>query len=71
VSTPGRPVSDYLIRLSFADLPSAREREYFNSIPTTLSLSGEQVERLIAAGGTLLKSDAVFRRLMDDIHQSQ
>ena len=71
VSTPGRPVSDYLIRLSFADLPSAREREYFNSIPTTLSLSGEQVERLIAAGGTLLKSDADFRRLMDDIHRSQ
>ena len=71
VSTPARPVSYYVVRLSFAGLPSAKEREYFNSIPTTLSLSGEQVERLVAAGGSLLKSNPDFRRLMSDIQQSR
>lgn len=69
VSTPERPVRHHLIELSFEQLGSAKEREYFNAIPTTLSLSGEQVDRLVAAGGTLLERNADFRRLMSDLRQ--
>lgn len=71
VSTPERPVRHHLIQLSFEQLASPKEREYFNAIPTTLSLSGEQVDRLVAAGGTLLKSNADFRQLMHELQQSR
>jgi len=71
VSTPERPVSHHLIELSFEQLASAKEREYFNAIPTTFSLSGEQVDRLVAAGGTLLRNNPDFRRLMNDLQQSR
>ena len=71
VSTPERPVHHHLIELSFDQIASAKEREYFNAIPTTLSLSGEQVDRLVAAGGTLLRENPDFRRLMDELQQSR
>jgi len=69
VSTPEQPVRHHLIELSFEQLGSAKEREYFNAIPTTLSLSGEQVDRLVAAGETMLKQNPDFRRLMNDLQQ--
>ena len=41
----------------------AEDREYFNQLPTSLSLSGEQVDRLIAAGRALLRASPEFQRL--------
>ena len=64
LSTPDRPVQPYFIRLSFEDVADAPMRKFLNEIPTSLALSAEQVDRLIAAGRELLRSNANFRRLV-------
>jgi NTE family protein len=64
LSTPQRPVQSYFIRLSFEDVPDLPLRRFLNEIPTSLALSGEQVDQLIAAGRSLLRNNAEFRRLV-------
>ena len=69
LSTPERPVSPYFIRLSFEDVADTPLRRFLNEIPTSLALSGEQVDRLIAAGRELLRNNAEFRRLVASLKQ--
>ena len=64
LSTPQQPVQSYFIRLSFEDVPDLPLRRYLNEIPTSLALSAEQVDELIAAGRALLRTNAEFRRLV-------
>jgi len=64
LSTPQRPVQSYFIRLSFEDVPDLPLRRFLDEIPTSLALSGEQVDQLIAAGRSLLRNNAEFRRLV-------
>jgi NTE family protein len=67
LSTPQRPVHAYFIRLSFEDVPDVPLRRFLNEIPTSLALSDEQVNQLIAAGRALLRTNAEFRRLVADL----
>jgi NTE family protein len=67
LSTPDRAVTPYLIQISFKDLEAANSREFFNQIPTSFSLSDEQVDRLIAAGRELLRNNADFQRFLSDL----
>ncbi len=64
LSTPGRPVEPYFIQLSFRDIDQADKRKFFNRIPTSFSLSDEQVDKLIAAGRELLRSNPDFQRFV-------
>lgn len=64
LSTPQRPVDAYFVRLSFDDVPDVPLRRFLNEIPTSLALSDEQVDQLIAAGRALLRTNAEFRRLV-------
>ncbi len=64
LSTPEQPVQAYFIHLSFEDVPDRSLRRYLNEIPTNLSLSPEQIDRLIAAGRALLRHNAQFRALV-------
>jgi NTE family protein len=64
LSTPTRPVTSYFIRLSFEDVPDAPLRRFLNDVPTTFSLDGEQVDRLIATGRELLRNNPEFKRLL-------
>lgn len=64
VSTPQRPVSPHLIQLSFSDVPDSEGRRFFQTLPTSFSLTNEQVDKLIAVGGQLLRSNPDFRRFM-------
>ena len=64
LSTPDLPVQHYFVRLSFQDVPDLPLRRFLNEIPTSLALSGEQVDRLILAGRELLRNDAQFRALV-------
>jgi len=66
LSTPERPVTPYFIQLSFRDLAPER-RTSFNQIPTRFALNNEQVDRLIAVGGELLRANPEFQRLLADI----
>jgi NTE family protein len=64
LSTAQRPVQSYFIRLSFQDVPDLPLRRFLNEIPTSLALSGEQVDQLIATGRELLRNNARFRDLV-------
>ena len=70
LSTPQRPVEAYFIYLSFKDIKDPKRRTFFNEVPTSFSLTGEQVEGLIEVGGELLRVNPEFRRLMADLHGS-
>jgi len=57
----------YAIDVSFAALPDPVEREYLNSMPTTLSLAPEQVDRLRAAARIIIRDSPEFQRLVRDM----
>jgi NTE family protein len=64
LSTPQQPVEPYFVRLSFQDVPDLPLRHFLNEIPTSLALSGEQVDRLIAVGRELLRHNPEYQRLL-------
>jgi NTE family protein len=64
LSTPQRPVKTYFVQLSFANVPDLPLRQFLNEIPTSLALSAEQVDGLIATGRALLRNDPQFRSLV-------
>ncbi len=64
VSTPGRPVTRHFIQLSFRDFDRPEKRRLFNRIPTSFSLSDEQVDKLIAAGRDLLRANPEYQRFL-------
>ena len=57
----------YFILLDLQDVPELERRHFLNQIPTSFSLTDEQVDSLIAAGGDLLRSHPEFQRLMRDL----
>jgi NTE family protein len=61
------PLDVYVVHLNFDSLPDLKEREYFNGIPTALSLPAEQVDKLRDAAGRLLYGNQDFQRLVSDI----
>ncbi len=62
--TRGRRVQTYVPEIAFEALEDAEERAYFNELPTSLSLDGEAVDRLIAAGRRLLRASPEFQRFL-------
>jgi NTE family protein len=64
LSSPERPVSPYFIQLSFEGVPDGPLRHFLNEIPTSFTLSTEQVDRLIVTGRELLRNNAEFQRLV-------
>jgi NTE family protein len=67
LSTLGQPVEPYFILLDFNSVVEPERRHFLNQIPTSFSLTDEQVDELIAVGGELLRNHPEFRRLMDDL----
>lgn len=67
LSTPEQPVEPYFILLDFHGIPQPERRQFLNQTPTSFSLTDEQVDGLIAAGGELLRNHPEFRRLMADV----
>jgi NTE family protein len=71
LSTPDRPVEDYFILLDFEGIQQEERRRFFNRMPTSFSLTDEQVDGLIAAGRELLRNNPEFRRLLADMGADQ
>jgi len=67
VSTPERPVTSYFVKLGFIDFAQPEQRRFFNAIPTSFSLSEEQVDRLVEAGHELLRNNSDYQRLLADL----
>ena len=57
----------YAIDVSFAALKDKKELEYLNLQPTAFVLEPEAVDRLRAAGGTIILESPEFKRLLKDI----
>jgi NTE family protein len=58
------PVDIFLVNVAFDDIADPVERRYFTELPTTLSLTGEQVDRLREIGGKLLRESPEYNRLL-------
>ncbi len=67
ISTPQQRVEPYFILLDFKGIKDSEQRNFLNQTPTSFSLTDEQVDALIAAGGALLRDNPEFRRLMTDM----
>ena len=67
LSTDQKPVEYYFISLDFKQLQDPDDVYYLNNIPTTFTLSDEQVDRLIEAGESTLRNHPEFKRLMQDL----
>ena len=54
----------FLIDVAFDAIADPVERRYFTDLPTTFSLSDEQVDRLRDIGGKLLRESREYNRLL-------
>ena len=57
----------YAIDVSFSALKDKKEFDYLNLQPTTFVLEPEAVDRLRAAGGTIIMDSPEFKRLLKDL----
>lgn len=67
LSTPEQKVTPYFIRIGFEEVADPEQRKLLNNTPTTFSLTDEQVDRLIAAGRSLLRNDPQYQKLLSDM----
>jgi NTE family protein len=63
----GRPVDLYLVEVGLKDIADPAEREFLNTVPTTLQLPKETVERIRGAGSHLLDESKEFQRLLTSL----
>jgi NTE family protein len=69
ISTPEAPITPYFIRVNFNEVTRPQTRLFLNKIPTSFSLSEEQVEKLIESARDLLRENPVFQQLLSDINK--
>jgi NTE family protein len=70
VNAGRKPLDIYIVHLNFDSLPDVKEREFFNHIPTALSLPAEQVDKVRDVAKRLLYSNPDFNKLVADIRAS-
>jgi NTE family protein len=63
----GRTMTPYLVEISFEGI-APDVRAYFNKVPTSFSLTDEEVDKLIKAGRQLLRDHPVFQQLVADLN---
>ena len=67
MSTPEHPITAHFIEISFADTPQLQLRQFLNKIPTSFSLTNEQVDTLIASARSMLRTNPEFQQLLADL----
>ena len=60
----------YFVDVTLNAVEDLVEREYLMKIPTTLYLTDQQIDHLLFAAARLIRNDAEFKRLMQDIEAS-
>jgi len=60
-------VAGHLIEVSFDPHPDPAERAYLSSLPTTLDLPEDDVDRIVAAAQTILAASPEFQALLADL----
>lgn len=69
MSTPEHEVKPYFIEVSFQQVPDPQMKLFLNKVPTSFSLDPDQVDALIDSGGSLLRADPEYQRLLKDLAQ--
>jgi len=64
----GRPPKFKLIEISFETVASRKRKDYLNSLPTTLELSSDQVDELIATARDQMRASAEFQALLESLN---
>ena len=67
MSSSGSHVEGYFVTVDFEAVNEPEKRRFFNQIPTSFSLNGEQVDSLIAAGHELLRANPEYQRFIHDL----
>lgn len=57
----------YFIQVGFDAIANSSERSFFRNLMTTFTLPDSTVDRLVAAGGTVLRDSPEFKRLLTDL----
>ena len=70
ISTPEHEVKSYFIEVSFKEVPQPQLKLFLNKIPTSFSLTQEQVETLIKSARELLRDDPEFQQLLTELERS-
>lgn len=63
----GNPVTTYLIEMNIKDLRDQAMVERLNKIPTSLQLQNDEIDELILAGRTLLRTNPEYQRFLRDL----
>jgi NTE family protein len=67
LSYDGRSSNLHFIEVGFKNSFPQKKQEYFNKIPTSFSLTNEQVDALIAAGRESLRNNHSFKKLVQSL----
>ena len=67
MSTPEHPITGNFIQISFEDTPEPQLKLFLNKIPTSFSLTNEQVDALIASARSMLRANPDFQKLLKDL----
>jgi len=67
VAAGKKPISFYIIHVTFNALTDKKEREYFQNISTTLYLHEDQVDKLRGVAERLLYASGPFQKLIRDL----
>lgn len=70
LSAEGRPVEPYFVEIGFDDVAQPDARMSLNQVPTSFSLTDEQVDQLIQVGQETLLNNPEFRRLLNDLEDN-
>jgi NTE family protein len=68
---PGFQPEYYLVSVDFDQLRGSADGSFFDSLPTNLHLSSSTVDRVVVAGGNLLKDSPEFQRLLGDLQRTR
>lgn len=67
MSTPEHPITAHFIQISFKDTPQPQLKLFLNKIPTSFSLTNEEVDTLIASARSMLRANPEFQQLLVDL----
>ena len=70
LSTPDQPVTPYFIRVTFENVEQPELKLFLDKVPTSFSLSDEQVDDLIESARDLLRNEPAFQQLISDFNGS-
>ena len=65
-----KEIDTYVIELHFNQLSDESDRRFFNSVPTSLALPSDTVDRLRHLAGRELAGNTEFKRLLTDLRSS-